>query len=112
MKPYKLDLSQFTEKQVERKKFRITNASDQRVQLKLVSSAPEFFDVELPKSIAAGEMLEGEVILTDKAMEESFAKSLTIETDDVNKTRFTLPVKRTLRKPATASTGNVKKVGH
>ena len=97
--PYKLDLSQFSEKVVNKKKFSIKNVSDQKLDVVLVSTRDEFFKVKLPKSIKPGKTEEGELELKKEAYGESFEKSVTIEVvgaDDEQAARFTIPVKRTI----------------
>lgn len=100
---YKLDMSQFSERVTEKKKFKITNVSDKPLKLTLVSSHPNFFEVKLPKEIKPGQVGEGLLTLTKIAIEQSFEKSFTFELNDEKATRFTVPVKRTLQmasKPA------------
>ncbi len=103
LRPYKLDLSQFTEKEVREKTFTVTNVSDERLDLSLVFAASELFDAALPESLDPGQTATGSIRLTESAVGSSFEKSLTFEASDANKTRFTLPVKRTLRQPTTVS---------
>ena len=95
--PYKLDLSQFTEKLVEKKKFEITNMSDQKLELKLVDLASRYLEVKLPKSIKPGKTAKGEIKIREYYLDESFEKSFTIELNDEKSTRFTVPVKRSVR---------------
>ena len=95
--PYKLDPSQFTEKLVEKKKFEITNVSDRKLELKLVDLASRYLEVKLPKSIKPGKTAEGEIKIREYYLDESFQKSFTLELNDEKSTRFTVPVKRTVR---------------
>jgi len=95
--PYKLDLSQFTEKKVTDKKWEIANVSDQDLQITLVSSAPDYFEVDLPSEVGAGQKVEAEVKLNDDVLDKSFEKSFTFEVSDEKHSRFTIPVKRTVR---------------
>ena len=95
--PYKLDMSQFTGKKVDHKKLKITNVSDEDLQITLVAYAGDYFDVSLPKSVRAGETVEGEVVLKDDVLEKSFEKSFTFELSDEKHSRFSIPVKRTVR---------------
>ena len=104
--PYKLDLSQGTEKVIDRIEFTIRNVSDTKLELKLVSHAYDFFEVELPKSIAAGASAKGKLKLLPSMLEKSFEKSFTIEVSDTNKSRFTVPVKRSLKDASQAATTN------
>ena len=97
VKPYKLDLTQFGEKVRKEVKFRITKVSDKPLAPTMVSMAHDYFEVELPKSIAAGESGEARLILKEFSMDKEFEKSFTFEFDDAAGTRFTVPVKRKLR---------------
>jgi hypothetical protein len=112
IKPYKVDLSQFSERVRDEMKFTIHNISEEDLDISLVSWANNFFVVDMPEKVEAGKTAEAIVTLTDEAIEQSFEKSLTIELSDKTKSRFTIPVKRTIRtRPAsepTTSTGQRK----
>ncbi len=95
--PYKVDMSQFTEKKVTRKKLEIANVSDEDLQISLVAWAKEYFDVKMPESVRAGKTVEAEIILHEDVYDKSFDKSLTFELSDEKHSRFTIPVKRTVR---------------
>lgn len=100
---YKLDMSQFSQRVTDKKKFKITNVSDKPLKPTLVSTHPDFFDIKLPKEIKPGQTGEGLLTLTQNGIDKSFEKSFTIELNDEKTTRFTVPVKRTLQmasKPA------------
>ncbi len=99
IQPYKLDLSQFSEKVIKKKKFMITNASDQKLKVSLISMPEDLFEIKLPKSIKPGKSAKGELVLRSEALGDSFEKSVTIEVvgvQDSDTTRFTIPVKRSL----------------
>ena len=100
---YKLDMSQFSERVTDKKKFKITNVSDKVLKPTIVSIDRSFFDVKLPKEIKPGQVGEGLLTLTKKAIGVSFEKSFTIEFSDEKATRFTVPVKRTLQMVAKPS---------
>jgi len=104
--PYKLDLSQGTDKIIDRIEFNIKNVSDAKLELHLVSVAGDFFEVELPKSIDAGSSAKGKLKLLKTSIEQSFEKSFTIEVNNQAKSRFTVPVKRTLKDTTQASKTN------
>lgn len=95
--PYKLDLSQGSDKIIDKIEFNIRNVSDADLELQLVSIAADFFEIELPKSIAAGSSAKGKLKLLKAALEQSFEKSFTFEANNQAKSRFTVPVKRTLK---------------
>lgn len=100
VKPYKLDLSQIGEKVRDEIKFTIQNVSEQDLDLNVVAGRPEFFTIEFPESVAAGKTAEGILTLTPDAIEQEFEKSFTFQVSDETGTRFTVPVKRKIRKPA------------
>ena len=99
IKPYKLDISQFGEKVRDEMKFTVTNLSDQPVSVKVIDLPEDFFEVSLPGSIAAGKSAEGTLKLRDKGLPMSFEKSFTLECNDADASRFTVPVKRTVQNP-------------
>ena len=103
IKPYKLDISQFGEKVRDRMSFNITNVSEQDLTLELIDLPVDLVEVDLPDKIEAGKSAKGELILKPKAIEESFEKSITIELDDQEKSRFTIPIRRVLRIPGMSS---------
>ena len=97
MKPYKLDISQFGDKQRDEVKLTITNVSDQIYVLKTVDYPREFFALTMPERIAPGASVEATVTLTQTAIDKEFDKSFTIEVNDSQTTRYTVPVKRKIR---------------
>lgn len=105
IEPYKIDLSQFTEKKVDRKEFEIRNVSDQPLDVTLIYSAPGYMEVDLPSTIEPGQSGSGEVVISEDALDESFEKSFTIQLSDEAQTRFTIPVKRTVRTPPPGISG-------
>lgn len=110
IKPYKFDVSQFGEMSVDSREFVIENVSDTELDITLVDMPEGMFTVKLPKNVGAGETAKGLLTLSDEYLDKEFEKSLTIELNDEAKTRFTIPVKRTLRVPgkatSSAQTGN------
>ena len=104
IKPYKLDISQFGDKVRDEMKFAISNVSSQDLQISLVSSATDYFEVDLPKTVAANSEVEGTLKLRDDVLDQSFEKSFTIQVSDDESTRFTVPVRRTFRKQAASQT--------
>jgi hypothetical protein len=102
--PYKLDLSQGGGKIVDKIEFNIRNVSDKELNLKLVSVASDFFELDLPESIGPGQTEKGKLTLLKSVLEQSFEKSFTIEVNDDKKSRFTVPVKRQNKEAPQAST--------
>jgi hypothetical protein len=97
IKPYKLNISQFSEKIRDEMTFNITNVSDRDLNPSLVTFPKDLFEVILPKEIKAGENARGVLKLKKAGLNEEFKKSFTFELNDEKKTRFTIPVLRNLR---------------
>ena len=100
--PYKVDLSQLGEKVIEKQPIRIKNVSESPLDIKMVASEDSYFDVDLPESVGPGEEVQGLVQLKGDVHSESFEKSFTIElippeSASIATSRFTVPVKRTVR---------------
>ncbi len=96
LNPYKLDMSQFTEKVREKVTFKINNVSEKKIKPTLVSGASDYFTIKLPASINPGGSAEGTLTLKPAGLKGGFEKSFTIQLDDDKKSRFTIPVKRTV----------------
>jgi len=97
LKPYQLDVSQFTQKPRRKAHFKIINVTDQTYEITPVDTSYKYFDVELPKKIGPGETVEGTVIVHDDALEKEFYQSITFELNDDGNSRFSLPVQRKYR---------------
>ena len=104
IKPYKFDVSQFGEKERKKLEFEIFNVSSQDLAVKLVDMPVDMFRLKLPKKVKAGKSEKGTIEILDEYISEEFEKSLTIELDDDALTRFTVPVKRTIRIPGAGKT--------
>ncbi len=92
--PYRLSVSRADTIEINEAKFKITNVSDQPLDVKLVDSPPEYFKISLPKDIGPGQSAEGTLELNPVYLNEPFEKSITLEVSDEAHTRFTLPVIR------------------
>jgi hypothetical protein len=99
IKPYKLDLTQFGEKVRSETKFTIENISDKDLDLSLVYSPSELINLTLPKVVKAGKTAEGVAKLTKAGVDAEFEKAITLQLSDEKSSRFTIPVKRSIRKP-------------
>ncbi len=97
IKPYKLDLTQYGEKTRSEIKFTIANVSDRPLDISLVAAPNDLFEVALPKFIPVGKTGDAVLTLRKSALDESFEKSLTIQLNDNKSSRFTIPVKRSIR---------------
>ncbi len=102
--PYKLDISQFGEKPRTEIRFTIRNVTTQPLKTDLISYSSDYFQVELPKSIDAGKSADGMIRLSKDAAGKDFEKSFTFQLNDERQSRYTVPVKRTLRALQTSST--------
>ena len=96
IQPYKLDVSQKTDKTIDRIEFGIRNVSDEELTIEFVSGADDYFQVEVPKVVKPGELAKGRLILHPKSLGKAFQKSFTIQAGDDVGSRFTIPVKRTI----------------
>jgi len=106
-KPYKLDISQFGEKVRSRMEFQITNVSEQDLEISLIDRPEGLFELMLPENIKAGQTATASIQLHEDGIESSFEKSITIELNDTQSSRFTIPIKRNLRdQTTTASVSN------
>lgn len=97
LEPYKVDVSQFGSKKRDKASFTITNVSDNDLDLTMLVEPDDVLQVKLPKSVKAGESVEGEVIVNPSALDQEFARSFTFEVSDSAHTRFTVPVERGVR---------------
>lgn len=111
IKPYKLDISQFGDKVRDQMKFTVTNVSEQSLKLELVASMPGLADIELPSEIGAGKSGRGVIRLLPDVLEQSFEKSFTFELNDTASTRFSVPVKRSVKKPTASGKAEGKQTG-
>ncbi len=95
--PYKFDISQFGEKERTNLEFNITNVSEDDLKIELIDIDTKMFKIKLPDNIKAGQSEKGTIEISDQYVDGEFEKSLTIELNDNDKSRFTIPIKRTVR---------------
>ncbi|MEW5923643.1 MAG: hypothetical protein AB1746_06615 [Candidatus Zixiibacteriota bacterium] len=74
--------------------FKIRNLSHEGIKITIIDYPKEYLRVRLPFKINAHEEGLGFVSLTSLGRESRFRKSITIELNDRDKTRFTIPVYR------------------
>jgi hypothetical protein len=103
IKPYKFDISQYGERERKTLEFTITNVSDENLEAKLIDMPQGMFKLKLPKKIKAGETEKGSIEILDDYVSQEFEKSVTIELNDKDQTRFTIPVKRVIRIPGVST---------
>lgn len=104
IRPYKLDVSQFGEKIRDKMKFTIVNSSEKEVALKLVATLPGYATIDIPQKIGARQSAGGEIKLLPTVLDKSFEKSFTIEVTSDTTSRFTVPVKRSIKAAGADST--------
>jgi hypothetical protein len=104
IKPYKLDISQFGEKVRKDMKFSIVNVSDADLELSVIACPEDLFEVTLPKKIKVGQSAEGLLKIRTEKLSDEFQKSFTIALNDKSNTRFTIPVKRSIRVLSSSTT--------
>jgi len=103
IKPYKFNISQFGEKERKKMNFKITNVSEEDIEIRLVDMPVGMFKLTLPRKIKSGKTEEGKIEIVDEYVPQEFKKSITIELTDKATTRFTIPVERTIRIPGQKS---------
>ena len=107
IKPYKLDLTAPEGQERDQITFSLQNVSDQPLSLSMIASRKELFSVSLPDQIPAGGKVEATLKLTPEGAAKDFEKSFTFEVSDATTSRYTVPVKRTLREtPELSTTGS------
>ncbi len=104
--PNPLDVSQFTELPRRKGKFLIENRSDRDYEITPIDWAEDYFTVDLPKKVKAGETAQGEITVHEERIPEAFEYSLTFQINDDQETRYTLPIKRLYRVKERAASGN------
>lgn len=97
--PYKIDMSQFSDKVIDEAEFTINNVSEQVLDVSMIAYAKDYFSVEFPDKIQPGESASGKIKINIDYLAKSFDKSFTFELNDPQTSRFTVPVKRTIRAP-------------
>lgn len=99
IQPSRVDVSQFTKTPRRRAKFLIENRSDEDYALQVIDDYDVSFEINLPRKIKAGETVEASVTVDEDKINEEFLQSFTFQLDDEKKTRYTVPIKRSVRIP-------------
>ncbi|MCP4705157.1 MAG: DUF1573 domain-containing protein [candidate division Zixibacteria bacterium] len=87
-----LSLPEYTNSQ--KINFTIINNSAKRLKPSLIDYPDDLFDLKLPKKIGAGKTVKGTLIIKSNESFNKIQKSFTIELNDENKTRLTIPIKK------------------
>lgn len=72
--------------------FTIKNLTDKKLKTSLVSYPNDLFELKLPKKIGAGKTAIGTLLIKSIDSFDIIQKSFTIELNDENKTRLTIPI--------------------
>lgn len=106
LNPQYIDVSQYTEKPRRKASFLIENRGDSDFKLTLVDWGRDFFDVQLPDGVKAGETVEGSILVHEDKVPYDFNLSLTFAINDTEETRYTLPIERKVRIKKGAAANN------
>lgn len=94
IKPYRVYVSRAGEVEVDESKFNVSNVSDQDLEVSVVGQPPGYFQLDIPKTVKAGESIECLVKVNPEFLADAFEKAITLEFSDLAHTRFTIPVVR------------------
>jgi len=103
LKPHIFDISRYGEKSRTKIEFEITNVSDRDLKLEVIDYPKSMLKLDFPDKIKAGKTESGKAEVKDFFKNIEFEKSITIELNDEDHTRFTIPVKRVIKIPGKAS---------
>ena len=104
IKPYKLDFVQVEGRPHKEFPFSISNVSDREISMTIVDFPEQFATIDLPRSIKAGETVQGKANLRPEMADKEIEKSFTLQLGDGSRSRFTIPLKRVNIKPSIDST--------
>ena len=105
LKPYILDVSQFTVKPRRRARAWVINQSENDLTFNIIDDKEKSFAVNLPESVKANDSAEIIITVNEDAIESEFNESFTFEISDEVRSRFSLPVKRMYRVPQKEKAG-------
>ncbi len=78
--------------------FTLQNLTNGNLKTSLISFPDDLFDLKLPNEIGAGKTAEGTIIIKSVNSIDKINKSFTIELNDKNKTRLTIPIAKNIPK--------------
>ncbi|MCH7691340.1 MAG: DUF1573 domain-containing protein [candidate division Zixibacteria bacterium] len=105
LRPYILDVSQFSVKPRRRARAWIINQSENDLTLNMLDDKEKSFAVILPQSVKANDSAEIIITVNEDAIETEFSESFTFEISDEVGSRFSLPVRRMYRIPQENKSG-------
>lgn len=91
LKPFIINMTQMTGS-TNQFAFQIQNVSDSDLDLTLIDFPVGYVMIDLPKTVAKNSTVRGTVILDPSYADKALEKSFTIQLNDKNKSRFTLPL--------------------
>lgn len=92
--PHAFDLSRFGDKSVDSISFVVRNKSADDYNIRPVSFFAEECEIILPESVKANSTASGYVKVKKEFLDKEFKGSITVEFDDKDKTRITVPIRR------------------
>ena len=101
--PFEIDLAGPGQKDFRHAVFLIQNQGSRDLKLTLIDQPSNLFETSLPAAVKAGETVEAMVVVRKEIASADFEKSVTIEVNDNEKTRYSFPVSRVSRSAAEVS---------
>jgi len=95
--PVKIDVSQFGKEPRTSAEFMIHNISDEDLKIDLIDIREDIFDIDLPRKVKSNDSAVAVISVKDDFVDQNFEQSVTIEFSDEARSRFTLPITRTVR---------------
>ena len=92
--PFKCELSKIKEKSIDELEFTLTNRTEDDLQVSIVSSSIEECIIEIPQSLAALGKVVCVIKVKDEFLDKEFKGSVTIQLDNSDNTRITIPYRR------------------
>lgn len=97
VRPYKIDISQFGDTVRDSASFTLVNVTHTTLRLETIATPQKFMQVYLATEIYPNQEANCAISLTEFGTSVDFAESITFEVDQPTGTRYTIPVKRTIR---------------
>jgi len=94
--PFVVNFTQASDQKNDNFVVTLTNVTEQDLDIVLIDQPDNIFEIKLPDKIKTGKTAQVSIKLNDDAKSLSFEKSITIEVNDANKSRFTIPVKNNM----------------
>jgi hypothetical protein len=92
--PYKVQMGRTVDKDVQSMSIKLTNLTDQELDISLISKHPKEIQFTLPEKLSANSTQEFQVALSPEFIDSEFETSFTIGFSDELNNRLTIPVKR------------------